>query len=167
MIVRVRVREVEMIPDAVTSAEYDHAGFPVDQRVMALQPVVPQVDVLGAKVSDGKVDVLAVAANHYSEFDELGDITCLVAGSISVVYWNGNNSFLGVKLVFLDVCWVDGTAGAATIEEGLGDEALGSGAGVQLHFDHEIIPAAVLSSNIVDWFAELIQVFSGQLPSFS
>ncbi len=74
--------------------------------------------------------MLAVTANCHSEFDELGDVTHLVAGSICVIDWDRDCGLAGVELVLLYIGAVDSAAGTPAVQEGTGCQGLGSHAGV-------------------------------------
>ncbi len=63
MIVGVSIGEDQSFSHAVTVAEDDHSAFSVYARVVALQPVMPEVNVFLAKVHYCEVDPLAMFSN--------------------------------------------------------------------------------------------------------
>ncbi|SJL05186.1 uncharacterized protein ARMOST_08554 [Armillaria ostoyae] len=103
---------------------------------MAFQPVVAQVEILGAEVGDREVNSFTVVSDGQSELHKFSDIARLVAGTVSVVYCNGDGRLSGVESVFLDEGSVNCAARAATVNEGLGAYRLSSGAGTKL----EVLP---------------------------
>ncbi len=106
-IVRVAIGKDELFSHAVATAKDDCAAFPIYARVVALKPVVSEVDVLLAEICNCEVDVFAVVSNRHREFYELRDIPALIAGSISVIDRNGNKRLSRVEFMLLDVHLID------------------------------------------------------------
>ncbi len=80
----------------MTVPEDDASGFPIDTRVMALEPVVPEVYILRSKIGNRKVDALSMLTDCYAEFDEFSDIPTLIVGSVGIVHWDRYYSLLHV-----------------------------------------------------------------------
>ncbi len=95
-IVGIVVREYELFSHAVAAAEDNCAAFPVHTRVMAFKPIMPEVDVLLAEVGYGEVDSFSMISDGQAEFDELGDVPALIAGSVGVIDWNRNERLFRV-----------------------------------------------------------------------
>lgn len=83
---------------------------------MPFQPVMAKVNILGSKIGDHKVNVFRVVSDRHSEFNKFSDVACLVVRTIGIVHWDRNNSFLGVNLMFLDVCTVDRTSSTSAVK---------------------------------------------------
>ena len=56
-----------------------------------------------------------VFANGDAEFNEFGDVPCLVAGSVGIIDRDWGSSCSSREIVLFDECLVDSTAGASTI----------------------------------------------------
>ncbi len=76
-VVRVSIGENKLFPHAVAAAEDNRAAFPVYARVVALEPIVSEVNVFLSKVRYGEVNTLPVFPDYHREFHELGDIPAL------------------------------------------------------------------------------------------
>lgn len=72
VVIRVRVRQFEGGFDALTVSEDYTPVFPIDQGVVALQPIMPEINVPFSQVGDGEVDSLLMSPNSETEFYELG-----------------------------------------------------------------------------------------------
>ncbi len=117
-IVRISIGKDELFSHAVAATKDNCAMFPVYARVVAFKPVVSEVDVLLSKVRDREVDALAVLSNCHREFYELGDVPALVAGSVGVIDRDGDERLLRVKVMFFNVCLIDGASCTATVNQG-------------------------------------------------
>ncbi len=114
-VVWIGIRKFEVVLDAVASSKDDRAHPPVHTRIMAFEPVVPEVYVFLPKIGDCEVDALMVFANCQTEFNEFCDIPALVAGPVSIVDQNGYYSLLRVDLMFEYVGTIDCAAHTAAV----------------------------------------------------
>ncbi len=64
-IIGVGIGEDELFSHAVAATEDDRAAFPVYTQVVALEPVMPEVNILLPKVRDYQVNSFSVFANHH------------------------------------------------------------------------------------------------------
>lgn len=72
---------------------------------------------------------------------------------------------MGVELVLFNIFSVDCATHTATVEESLSRKALCSHTGVQLYLNHEVIFTTACPSDIVNGFAEFVEVLPGGLIS--
>ncbi|SJL10873.1 uncharacterized protein ARMOST_14268 [Armillaria ostoyae] len=63
------------------------------------------------------------------ELHEFGDVARLIAGTVSIVYCNGDGRFLRIQPVLSDEGSVDRAAHTAAVYQSLGVQGLPSGAG--------------------------------------
>ncbi len=113
------VGEDELLSHAVAAAEDDRPVFPVHTRVMAFEPIMSEVYVLLAEVCYGEINAFVVISDHQGELYKFGDVPALIAGSVGVVDWNGDERLLCIEVVLLDVCLIDGASCTATVDQGL------------------------------------------------
>ncbi len=105
---------------------------------MALKPIVSEIYVFVSKVGNSEVDAFTMFPDCDAEFDKFGDSPALVAGSVSVVYWNWYYCLFCVQAVLLDVSTINGASGASTVYECLRFERLSSCAWFNGYGDQEI-----------------------------